>query len=262
MFDFITKRSVLVNILVAVVVSALLIFLLLESFEFFTQHGKYKKIPDVVGKSYNDAVKLLEQQGFDVEIQDSVFYDSLPHLSVIKQFPYPDATVKINRTVFLTINRAIPPEVDMPQLVGLTLRSAEMILRNSGLRLGDTTFRPDFARNSVLDQYYNGQKIAFGTKIRMGSSIDLLLGSGIADQEMNVPDLFGMTYADAKIILDSSSLTGAVVVDPDVKDTAAAFIYKQSPGPKNDANQNNRIRSGMSIDIYLGTQRPVRDTIN
>lgn len=261
MFGFITKRSVFVNILAAIAVTVLLIFLVLESFDFFTQHGKYKKIPDVVGKSYADAMKVMDAQGFDVIVQDSVYYDSLPRLSVIKQFPYPDATVKINRTVFLTINRAIPPEVEMPKLEGLTLRSAEMVLRSLNLKLGDTTFRPDFARNSVLEQTYKGEHINFGTKIRMGSVIDLVLGGGITEREGDVPDLFGMTYSEAKVILETVGLqTGAVVVDPGVKDTAASYIYRQNPEPFNEARQKNRIRSGMSIDIFVGTSRPVRDT--
>ncbi len=265
MFSFVTKRGFFVNLLVAILVSALLLFLVLESLDFFTQHGKMKTIPDVVGKSYDEAVKVLEAQGFDVEVQDSIYYDSLPRLSVIKQFPIPEATVKINRTVFLTINRAIPPEVDMPQLEGLTFRSAEMVLRSLGLKTGDTTYRPDFARNSVLEQSFNGKRISAGSKIRMGSAIDLVLGQGVTETEMNVPDLFGLTFGEARIILEQSGLSiGAIVpkAEIDLKDTANAFIYKQTPEVFNFEKKPNRIRSGMSIDVYLDNTKPVRDTTN
>ena len=62
----------------------------------------------VKGQNVDNAIKILESRGFDVIIQDSVYFDSIPRYTVIKQLPDPDATVKVNRTVFLTINRAAP----------------------------------------------------------------------------------------------------------------------------------------------------------
>ncbi len=83
-------------------------------------HGKTLTIPSVTGKTYSEAVKTLEEQGFDVMIQDSVYVDTAAPQLVIRQFPEADATVKRNRTVYLTINRAVPPLVEMPQLEGLS----------------------------------------------------------------------------------------------------------------------------------------------
>ena len=52
------------------------------------------------------------------------------------------------------------------------------------------------------------------------------------------------------------------VLDPEVKDTSKAFIYRQSPERYSADKRVNRIRQGQMIDIWLGTQRPVRDTSN
>ena len=82
--------------------------------------------------------------------------------------------MKINRTVYLTINRAVPPEVEMPNLNGYSFRSAEMLLINAGLKVGDTSYKTDLSNNSVLEQRFNGSIIAPGTKLRMGSSISLV----------------------------------------------------------------------------------------
>ena len=49
--------------------------------------------------SYDEAKKILESQGFDVEIQDSVYNDTAAALSVLRQFPAADEIVKVNRTV-------------------------------------------------------------------------------------------------------------------------------------------------------------------
>lgn len=261
MFKFLTTKPLWVNIVAGIALLLLLLLLFLGSLALLTQHGKTMKIPSVTGLSYADAKKTLELQGFGVQIQDSVYSDTMPPLRVVKQFPEADNLVKVNRTVYLTINRSEAPFVQMPNLVSMSFRNADMILRQYGLRLEDTVFKPDFARNSVLDQLYKGETIKPGTQIRQGSSITLVLGSGIGGVGYIVPDLFGLTYQQAKSRLDSMSLIfGSVSSGNDVRDTADAFIFKQVPEQFGDDGRPNRIHPGQTIDIWLGAQRPIRKT--
>jgi beta-lactam-binding protein with PASTA domain len=217
------------------------------------------KIPAVTGMSFADAQKTLQAQGFSVQIQDSVYYDTMPPLRVVKQFPEADNLVKVNRTVYLTINRAQAPFIQMPNLVSMSFRNANMILRQYGLRLEDTVFKPDFAKNSVLDQIFKGQTIKPGKEIQQGSSITLVLGSGIGGAGFIVPDLFGLTYAQAKNRLDSMGLTfGSVAPDNDVRDTTVGYIRKQIPEQFGEGGIPNRIRPGQTVDIWLSGQKPER----
>jgi eukaryotic-like serine/threonine-protein kinase len=247
------------NILFSLVLVVIIIVLFLTSLKWCTSHGKTLQIPAVVGMTYANASKLLDEKGFEVEIQDSVYFDTLPPLTVTRQFPESDAIVKKNRTVYLTLNRAVPPTIEMPKLIGLSYRSAEVSLRQYGLRLEDTTYRIDFAKNSVLDQVYNGESIRPGTKIRMGSGISLVLGTGVGGFEFAVPDLFGFSYEEAKVMMQGSGLSaGALIVDPDVRDTTAAFVYRQSPERFNEERKFNRIRQGQTIDLWLSVIKPER----
>ncbi|HVE60973.1 MAG TPA: PASTA domain-containing protein, partial [Chitinophagaceae bacterium] len=148
------------------------------SLNWITQHGVSRTVPSVTGKSLQAVTSMLEEKGFEVVVQDSVYYDSLPPSVIVKQVPEADAVVKVNRTVYVTINRVVPPDVEMPNLLGFSFRNAEMVLNNMGLKLGDTTFKPDFAKNSVLGQSFKGNAISPGTKIKIGSRISLVLGSG------------------------------------------------------------------------------------
>lgn len=261
MFQFITRKPLWANILFAIALIAALLFIFLLSLNWITHHGKILKIPSVTGKSLSDAKTVLEKQGFDILIQDSVYVDSIAPLNVVKQFPEADAEVKINRTVYLTINRAVPPLIQMPQLVGQSFRSAEILLKQTGLKLGDTSFVPDFAKNSIKKQLYKGQEIVFGTKIPVGATIDLVISNGISDVDMSVPQLVGMTYADAKVLMEGNNLEfGAKAFDRDVKDSSNAFIYRQSPTRMTDDHKLNRIHQGQLIDIWLGVQKPVADS--
>ncbi|MCC7401819.1 MAG: PASTA domain-containing protein [Chitinophagaceae bacterium] len=257
MFKFITGRPLWVNILAGIILAVGVFSLLILSLNWLTHHGKSKAVPGVVGKKFDDARSMLEKMGFDVEIQDSIYIDSIPPLTVIKQVPEGDAVVKVNREVYLTINRSVPPLVPMTNLVGFSFRSAVMSLQNMGLRLGDTIYKPDFARNSVLDQWYNGQTISPGTKIPMGSSITLVLGTGVGEVDFPVPDLIGMTYSDAKMLVESDGLNFfSVITDNDVKDTANAYIYWQNPARYTDDHKLQRIFVGQTIDIKLSSQKP------
>jgi eukaryotic-like serine/threonine-protein kinase len=258
-FHFITKRPLWVNVLASLGLLLLLLLIFLGSLQLITRHGKNMKIPSVLGQTLSDAKKTLESQGFEVQLQDSVYFDTIPPLQVIKQVPEADNLVKVNRVVFLVINRAVAPFVAMPNLVSMSFRNAEMVLSRYGLKLKDTVFKPDFAKNSVLDQLYQDQTIKPGTRIQQGSAISLVLGNGIGGYEFAVPDLFGLTYQEARLAMEADGLIlGAVVPDNDVRDTAGAYIYRQSPGQFDDEKRLNRIRQGQTIDIFLSSQKPVR----
>ena len=260
-FQFITKRPLWANILFAIVLISVLLFIFLLSLNWITHHGKILKIPQVTGKTLPDAKKQLENQGFDIVIQDSVYVDTIPPLNVVKQFPDADAEVKINRTVYLTINRAVPPLIAMPQLVGQSFRSAEILLKQTGLKLGDTSFVPDFAKNSIKKQLYNGQEIVFGTRIPTGSKIDLVISNGISDVDMSVPDLIGMTYGDAKVLMEGEGLEFSVkLFDAGIKDSASAFIYWQSPTHLTEDHRVNRIHRGEFIDIKCSIAKQAMDS--
>ena len=114
MFRFLTSKPLWVNILAGFVILVVLLLLFLGSLDIITHHGKTMKIPNVVGQSIEQARKTLESQGFDVQIQDSIYNDTVPPLQVIKQFPEADNLVKVNRRVYLTINQSVAPEVERP----------------------------------------------------------------------------------------------------------------------------------------------------
>lgn len=261
MFKFITKQPFWVNLLAAVALAFLLLFIFLHMLNWITHHGEHLTVPDVNHKNTQEAIKLLEDSGFDVMIQDSVYTDTLPKGVVIKQLPDPNATVKVNRTVFLTVNCVVPPMVTMPDLKGQSLSFALDILHRNHLQLEDTVFKTDFMKGSVLEQQYQGNRIAKGRQIPWGSGITLIVGAGLGDTFVTVPDLVGMTYGDAKQLLDSLGVIPVAVLDDNVTDTASAFIYKQNPEHLNDLHNPVYIKPGMFMDLKISKERMVNDSI-
>lgn len=247
------------NVLAALGLSVLVILLFLQLLGWITQHGQYRTVPVVTGMDTRKAVAFLEGKGFEVVIRDSVYTDTAARGIVLKQLPEPGSTVKVNRAILLTVNRSTLPLVDMPALEGKSLLFALDILRRSHLRLGDTLFRPDFMRGSVLEQQYRGRKIAPGEKVTWGSPIDLVIGSGLSQENLPVPELFGKTLEEARIILQESGvLLGAIVVDPDVTDSASAFIWKQMPPRYDEYNNQVYIQPGQLMDLWISREPRAR----
>jgi beta-lactam-binding protein with PASTA domain len=260
-FEFITKRSFLFNVISAIVAGFLLIFLFMQTLNWITRHNNYIKVPDIKGKKIEEAQKILEDQGFEVEVQDSVFFDTVPPLTIMKQLPLPGEMVKVNRTVYLTINRLQAPLIVMPNFIGQTFRSVQMQLRTLGFKLGDTSYKPDFASGSVLEQLYKGSPVRPGITIPMGSTIDLVLGAGIQLSDMPVPAILGMTFGEAKLLLEQNGLLlGAVVVDGTIADSSAAYVIKQHPAIKDEEGKPMLIRGGQLVDIWISMDKTKIDT--
>jgi eukaryotic-like serine/threonine-protein kinase len=263
----ITRKPLWVNMLAGLGMILILIILFFSLLGWFTGYGNITKVPSVTGQEITAATQLLEQAGFEVEIQDSVYVDSIPKLAVVRQTPEADATVKTGRTIYLTVNRMVPPQVEMPSLIGYSVKSAELYLQSLQLKMGAITYKPDIARNSVLEQLYNGVPVKEGDKVPLGATISFVLGSGLGGNEIDVPNLIGMTLSEARSYLSSMSINvGAVVAVGSVRDSATAFVVRQSPEylseMLDDAGNRtpNKIRQGQLIDIYISNVAPIKDT--
>ena len=103
--------------------------------------------------------------------KDSGYSSEIPPLTVLKQFPMPNARVKQFRKIYLTLNSITPPMVKMPDLTNGSLKNALIILKNFDLKFGKTRYVADLAFNAVLIQKMNGEEVIPGTKIPKGSVI-------------------------------------------------------------------------------------------
>jgi beta-lactam-binding protein with PASTA domain len=145
--------------------------------------------------------------------------------------------------------------IDMPALEGKTLHFALDIMRRSHLVLGDTIYKPDFMRGSVIEQLYRGNKISSGSKLPWGSKVDLIIGSGLDDLRILVPQLINMTFGEAKLILEQNGiLLGGIIVEPGISDTLAAFVEWQSPPRFTEDKQPVYMQGGQLMDIKLSKE--------
>ena len=263
MFSFITHRPLWVNVLTGLLLALIVFLIFVLSLNWLTHHNESKTVPSVVGKTYKEAEKILDDAGFEVEIQDSLYVDTAKPKSVLKQIPEDGEIVKVNRTVYLVINRSLPPLVEMPSLNGFSYRSAIVELLNRGLRAGDTSYRSSWEKAAVLEMRYQGSPIKPGTKIPMGSEISFILGSGVGTEKFPVPTFKGYTFCEVKDLLESHGLAiGSIIIPPGsgITDTCGAYIFDQRPKRYDADGKLQYIRTGQTIDIFLQKDKPAPDS--
>ena len=244
------RKRFLFNLALILLISAVLYWIFFASLGWITNHGAAYKVPDFTGQLYIQAKTELDNAGFRVE-PDSTYDPTKKPLEVLRQQPDPGSLVKKGRTIFLTINSAKAPTIKMPNLVNMSFRSAQMLLDNNKLILGDTQLRPDLADGAVLAQLYQGKEIAAGADIQQGSRIDLVIGDGLGHTEFDVPNVIGLSYPEAVAVLNGSNLNYTVIFDGVISDTMSATVYTQEPAPLNELQEPNKIKEGAVVDFRV-----------
>ncbi|HEY0262022.1 MAG TPA: PASTA domain-containing protein [Chitinophagales bacterium] len=246
----------------AIAIAIILVVLLLVNWylRIYTRHGEKISVPDVKGKTFEQAEDILNDANLDVRILDSGYVADVPPNSVLDQTPKPNAEVKGGRTIFLTLNSHNVPSVEVPDLVGKSsFRSAKLQLESFGLKVNSPVYQSSPHEGALLDLLYNGHSISGKTKLPKGSHVTPVVGQGLSNVEVQVPYLIGLTYAEAVNKLREYGLSaGATVPDDDVTDTQNAIVYRQNP----DFSVGKTIRGGEEIDIFIATELPSNVSVN
>lgn len=214
----------------------------------YTRHGDSLAVPDLRGLKIDDAIHLLEEKKLRYIVSDSLYFEDKPKLSIIEQNPAPNSKVKEGRFIYITINSNKAPQVPLPNLLDVSLRQAEAMLAGAGLKVGQLIYKPDIAKDVVLDVQFQRGSLQPGMKIGKGTAVDLVLGDGLGGASVNLPDLTGLTLEEARNLLSSSALNvGSVVYLGAISDSSAAVVTRQSPAYAEGAT----VSGGQPIDLFL-----------
>jgi beta-lactam-binding protein with PASTA domain/tRNA A-37 threonylcarbamoyl transferase component Bud32 len=100
-------------------------------------------VPNVSGKSVDDAKAILADKGLTGESGDQEYSDSVAEGLVISAAPTTDGPVRQGETFSLTVSRG-PEPVEVPNVIGKTWADAKSILSNAGLKLDYNAFADTF----------------------------------------------------------------------------------------------------------------------
>ncbi|MCP3821498.1 Stk1 family PASTA domain-containing Ser/Thr kinase [Streptomyces sp. A3M-1-3] len=190
-------------------------------------------VPDVLGLSFDEAKKQLQDKGFKVD-RKTEESDRTPG-TVIKQNPEGDTSVQKGTEITLTVAREAK-KAEVPDLTGKTPDQAKQALEAVGLALGSTTEVDSASTPGTVV----GQSLQAGTQAEPGSPVNIQVAK--AAQQLTVPqEIFGKTIAEARQILQQRGLQlGNIVEGPQEED---ARVISSDPG------FGQPVQPGQSINV-------------
>ena len=248
MFKLFKDKQLYKNVFLAGFVLILLFVGWLKYLTIYTNHDDFILVPVLFDIEISSLDSLVYSYGLRYEIIDSIFDKSKLKGVVVNQDPLPNTKVKENRKIYLTINSLQTRKVYFPDIYDLTLRQAVRNLKINGLEVGKLIYRSDLATNKILNYKVNGINIEIGQELYHGTTVDLVVGKGLSNEKILVPNLIGLLKTEANIILKSTSLNiGLEYFNPAVVDSNSATIYKQYP----TYTDGKEISIGSALDLYF-----------
>lgn len=206
-------------------------------------------VPDVEGKTLEEAESLLNGVGLRGQQIDQVFSDDLPAGAVISQRPYAGKWVKQGRVVDLTVSRG-PKSVEVPRLVGKRFAEAEKLLREAYLQVGQVRREPsEQSAETVLEQ-----SPAAGRTTDRDTAVDLRVSGGPDYGIWKGPGEEEWRFRKLTLVIPAGpSLQRVRVVLESGGEDEALYDEMRRPGDK--VTLDLRGKRGAKVKVYLEEKR-------
>lgn len=248
-FNFLTKRAFYINLLIIIALVVIIIEVAFVSLKGYTRHGEEIVVPDFVGLNCDS---VLEQYSdlFHFVMLDSVYSKSFPEGSFYQQDPLPNSNVKKGRNLYYVKVSEAPEKVVMPNLRNLSLRQALVLLKANGLKVSDLEYVDHFAKNAIVNQYFNGNVIEPGSEIIKGSAVKLQVGYGRDDKRTHLPNLLTVKKQNVKNLLIEASLNIGNEIYMDNDDDEKYRVYKMEPA----YDIQTLVTLGTSVNVWYRSE--------
>ena len=202
------------------------------------------RVPNVVGLTYPEASRTLEQAGFKAQRGEQRFHNAAPRGTVLEQTPAAEGNQPAGALVTLVVSSG-QRYGTIPSVIGMTRELALNALETAGFDAGQVEMRPsNEPRGAVIDS-----RPRPGTQAPMPSPVALVISEG--PTTILVPDLIGRTVSDATQLLRQVGLNvgdiqyeyGGSVAD------AGAVVVAQTPP------SGSQVNAGTRVNVLVGRPR-------
>jgi len=197
------------------------------------RHNRQIQVPDVVEMNLAEAESTLAQEGLTM-VEVGREYDALvPPDLILSQNPRGGALVKgKGRWVRVVVSKG-GEKVSVPNLQGVSLRQAKLLLQRSGLELGEISwmYTEDFPEHVVISS-----APGYKAEVLHGELVDLLVSQGSVPTKAMVPDFVGQ------------SLEGAVLLARDAGVTIGKITYQQDESLLPETVLDQSVKVGEEVD--------------
>lgn len=207
------------------------------------------EMPNLIGRKLEDAKKILDSLNLKLEAVIERHDARFPVGYVIIQNPRPDMKVKEGRRVYLTISSG-EQKIEVPSLIGKSVREARLTLEKYGLRLGNIEydFSDDIPEGAILSQ-----SISEKASVPTGTSISVVVSLGNAESKTQVPNLVGLPLSKVEQVLNGVGLRlGKVIYEPSAN-ILPNTVIEQYP------RAGFYIPKGSNVDVFVAKELTVKE---
>lgn len=160
--------------------------------QIWVNSGENVEIPNIIGMELLEARSLLQGKNIQIERIDYQPYDE-KYNTIIGVYPRVGTKLEINQKITLLVSsQKISDPTNMPNLIGLDINDAELLLEQIGLSLGKATFSedPTLPVNTII-----ATNPAPGSKVTKNQGINLVINKGaqIQQEGPSVEDIINQT---------------------------------------------------------------------
>jgi eukaryotic-like serine/threonine-protein kinase len=197
------------------------------------------RVPEVVGRTENEATELLEERGFDVDTQRQNT-DRAPQGEVFRQEPGAGTQAEEGSEVTIFVSRG-ERQVQVPGVVGLSEDEARDAISAEGLRVGSVSSEESEVEVGIVI----AQDPAAGTDVDPESSVDLTVSSGPGT--VLVPDVICQDLDSAQSEIEGAGLEFDVIGDTFSLECEPGTVATQNPGGGASAEPGSTVRVRESL---------------
>ena len=244
------RRNVILGVLgalLAIGVAAFIVFSALGS------RAAMKQVPNLIGRTQEEAIALIEQNGFSVGNVKSGYSKDYEEGLVFDQTPTSTQMAEEGSKIDIMVSQGESPvdQVEVPDLTNMTQEEAEAKLAEYGLtpRRGDN--RPD---DNIESGKVCGQDVDPGEMVARNSTITFYLSSGA--EPIEVPDVTGQ---DADAAEEALTDLGLKVK----RDYAHSSSDAEGTIIRTDPASGTEVEKGHEVTIYISQgPEPVDTTVD
>lgn len=205
------------------VIAGVLLALGLGTGVWYINAGQFTQVPNVLGKSEQQAKAQLSAAGLGVKRVDRKFSDAFDRGTVMNSDPAGGRRIRGNGAVTLTVSRG-PEVVSVPNLKGRTLEQAKAELTRAGLAPGVVAqaFSQDVAQGSVI-----ASDPAGGERRAPDTAVALVVSKG---RPVEVPGVAGLPLEQARTVLEGAGLRSAAADEQVNSPLPPGTVANQSVG--------------------------------
>lgn len=233
------------NGLAIVVLTLALLFFFLDRFLMptVTRQGKESQVPDVVSLNMEEAESILKKLDLGVRVILEEYNPDEPSGVILSQNPDAGSVIKKGRNIRVTVSKG-GKLVEVPKLRGVSLRQAEIMLGEEGLKIGNISWTHN---DAFPEEVVVRVMPSSGTAVPKGISVSLTVNKFTPEGAVIVPQFIGKNINEAQDLAKEIGLEIGIIRYKVDNSLLPQTVVEQIPKAGAEVNRGSMVELVISI---------------